>query len=86
MPTPNQKKTPDSVGRIRDALRKRGTSLNAWAAAHDYRPRTVYDAVQIWGDRTDRAPLGGISRSIMADLRADLGPEILPVPAAREAA
>ena len=68
------------VGNILQALRDRGSSLNVWAEARGYAPRSAYHAVKTWGGRTDRAPVGGISRSIMADLRADLGPEIVPDP------
>lgn len=63
---------------IMAALCRRGSSLNAWATAHGYRPRTVYATVSTWGGRTDRAPLGGLGREIMAKLRQDLGSDVVP--------
>lgn len=75
----------DPAARIRGALKARGSSLNAWALAHGYPVRTVYSCVETWAGRTDRDPLGGISRRIMTQLRADLGDEIVP-PVRRQAA
>lgn len=63
---------------IQRALKDQGRSVNAWAAEKGYAPRSVYTAIETWAGRTDRQPWGGISRSIMADLRADLGPELVP--------
>jgi gp16 family phage-associated protein len=57
---------------IRTKLKERGKTLRAWALERGYVPRTAYDVVQRWGHRTDRKPLGGISRQIMADLRREL--------------
>lgn len=77
---PKRRKATDTaaVRNIRQALKARRTSLNAWAKSRGYRVRTVYSAVETWAGRTDRAPHGGISQSIMADLRADLGNELVP--------
>ena len=63
---------------IRHSLRQRGDSIPKFAERHGYAVRTVYQAVETWAGRTDRDPLGGISRSIMADLRAELGPDVVP--------
>lgn len=83
MPSAHQTAQTARVGIIRQALRARGWSLNTWAQAHGYRPRTVYSAVETWAGRTDRQPWGGISRAIMAALAADLGADIVgtPIPA-----
>lgn len=56
---------------IKEQLRKRGTSLHAWAIKNNWPPRTVYTTVERWGHREDR-PLGGIGRQIMADLKREL--------------
>lgn len=64
--------------RVKRALKERGSSLNAWARKKGYTPRSAYSAVDTWADRTDREPLGGISRAIMADLRKELGPKVVP--------
>lgn len=69
---------PSAVRNIRQALRDRGSSLNAWAKDRGYPVRTVYSCVETWAGRTDRAPHGGVSRSIMADLRAELGSDLVP--------
>jgi gp16 family phage-associated protein len=61
-----------TVSDFKAKLRKRGKSLQSWALANGYHPRTVSIVVQRWGDRTDRKPHGGISRKIMADLRHEL--------------
>lgn len=57
---------------IKVKLRERGTSLRGWALARGYQVRTVQNAVQRWEHRQDRAPHGGLSRRIMADLHQDL--------------
>ena len=69
-----------SSQRIYAALRARGTSVPAWARAHGYQPRTVYQVIERWAHRTDRPPHGGMARQIIADLRAELGPELVPAP------
>ena len=65
--------------RVRDALLERGSSLGQWADAHGFKRETAYSVVRNWAGR-GRRPLGGISRQIIAALRAELGPEILPEP------
>jgi len=57
---------------IRAKLKERGKTLRTWALERGYAPRTAYYAVRRWAHRTDRQPLGGIGRQIMADLRRDL--------------
>lgn len=57
---------------IKVKLRERGTSLRGWALARGYEVRTVQNAVKRWEHRLDRAPHGGLSRRIMADLRQEL--------------
>lgn len=69
------------------ALRQRGTSLYAWARAHGFEERTVYRAVDLWAGRSDRVPRGRLTRQILNQLRAELGPDLLPEPnPGREAA
>ena len=63
--------------KIRTALRTRDTSLGKWAEEHGYKRDIAYYVVRHWAGR-ERQPLGGIGRQIMADLRAYLGPEIVP--------
>jgi gp16 family phage-associated protein len=69
----------DTPSKVRAALRTRGTSLRRWAIAKGYHPATAYQVVREWSGRS-RRPLGGIGRSIIADLRAELGNDILPPP------
>ena len=57
---------------IKEQLRKRGTSLRAWAITQGYPRTTVYSVVYRWAHRVDRVPHGGFGRKIMADLRRDL--------------
>lgn len=54
-------------------------SLNAWAKAHGYQRGTVSAVIHTWGQRTDRAPHGGISRAVLQDLRDTLEKGIGPV-------
>ncbi|MCX7258546.1 MAG: hypothetical protein NTZ64_18020 [Polaromonas sp.] len=70
---------------IGDALSIRGQlsmlgwrSFNAWAKAHGYKSRLVIHAVNAWGQRTDRAPHGGISRAVMRDLRQTIAQRVGP--------
>jgi hypothetical protein len=70
-----------AAARILAALAERHGGVVRWAEARGYRWRTVYRVIEIWGPRRDRAPWGGIGRQIMADLRADLGADVVPVPA-----
>lgn len=65
---------------IKAALRKRGTTLSAWAIEHGYPISTAHAVVDRWAGRTDRIPLGGFARQIMSQLRDELGTEIIPVP------
>jgi hypothetical protein len=60
------------------AFRARGETARQWALARGHRPATVYRVINVWGRRTDRAPLGGLSRVILAELREDLGPAVVP--------
>ena len=53
-------------------------SFNAWGVAHGYKAGSVRAAVRTWGERTDRAPHGGISRAVMRDLRTTLAQGIGP--------
>jgi hypothetical protein len=62
------------------ALRAQGTTARQWAIGHGYRESSVYQAIRVWGHRTDRAPLGGISREIISALRSDLGAQVVPLP------
>jgi hypothetical protein len=70
----------EAPARILSALAGRRGGVRAWAEARGYRWRTVYRVIEIWSPRRDRAPLGGMGRQIMADLRADLGTEVVPEP------
>lgn len=58
---------------IRAKLKAKGSNLKRWAEARGYTPRTVQGVVRRWAHRTDRAPLGGLARQIMAELRRELG-------------
>ncbi|PJC22717.1 MAG: hypothetical protein CO065_01105 [Comamonadaceae bacterium CG_4_9_14_0_8_um_filter_57_21] len=53
-------------------------SLSAWAKAHGHKPVTVNSAMKIWGQRSDRAPHGGLSRVVVRDLRATMDMGITP--------
>lgn len=53
-------------------------SFNAWAKAHGYKRTAVSAAVRAWGQRTDRAPHGGISRAVMRDLRQTIAQGLRP--------
>lgn len=53
-------------------------SFTAWANAHGYKRTAVSAAVRAWGQRTDRAPHGGISRAVMHDLRQTLTEGLRP--------
>lgn len=58
---------------VRAALILRGWhSVAEWAAAHGFVPITVRRAIYDWWHRTDREPLGGINRQIIAALRAEV--------------
>lgn len=54
------------------------TSFTAWAKAHGYKRQAVSAAVIAWGQRTDRAPHGGISRAVMRDLRQTIAQRVGP--------
>ncbi len=53
-------------------------NLTVWAHAHGHKPVTVYSVVKIWGQRSDRAPHGGLSRVVVRDLRATMDHGITP--------
>ena len=53
-------------------------SFNVWAQAHGYKRTAVSAAVRTWGLRTDRAPHGVITQSILQDLRTTLDQGIRP--------
>lgn len=57
---------------IRAKLKERGKTLRTWALERGYAPRTAYYVVRRWSHRTDRPPLGGMNRQILADLRREL--------------
>ncbi|MCX8145127.1 MAG: hypothetical protein N3C59_02190 [Azovibrio sp.] len=58
---------------VKAALLLRGwPSVAAWAAAHGFLPVTVRSAIYHWWHRTDREPLGGIGRQVMAALRKEM--------------
>lgn len=58
---------------VRARLMLRGwRSTSAWARENGFLPVTVRKAVNAWGLRTDREPLGGLNRQIIKKLRADL--------------
>lgn len=71
---------------IQAALRAQGRSLRRWALARGYPVTSVYVAVQTWAGRVDRHPQGGQSRQILAELRADLGADLVPEMPQQEAA
>jgi hypothetical protein len=75
---------PAAPKRILKALAKRYGGVKPWSAARKHSWRTVYRVIEVWGPRTDRAPWGGIGRQVMADLRADLGADVVPVPAGEQ--
>lgn len=56
-------------------------SFSAWGEAHGYKPGSVRAAIRTWGQRSDRAPHGGISRAVMRDLRTTLAQGVGPAPA-----
>lgn len=57
------------------------TSFTAWAKAHGYKRGSVSAAIRTWGQRTDRAPHGGISRAVMRDLRQTIAQGVRPATA-----
>ncbi len=79
-------KSDDPMRRVRAALIARGTSLRVWAFAwakrHGRNPLASYSTVRVtisrWGHRRDRAPEGELARMILDDLRAEIGPELIP--------
>jgi hypothetical protein len=79
LPHPVSADSYTAASRVLDALRARGTSARRWALERGYRPRTVYAAIRDWAHRAE-APLGGINRQVIADLRADLGPDYPTAP------
>jgi hypothetical protein len=82
-----------ATSRIRDALATRGLTLRGWSIARARRLgldeessySMVVMTVKRWAHRRD-APRGAISAGIMADLRAELGPDVVePLAASSEA-
>jgi hypothetical protein len=53
-------------------------SLNEWGRAFGHKSGCLHTTVNTWGHRTDRTPHGGLSRAVMADLRATLTQGIRP--------
>ena len=71
-------------GRVHQALLERGSSVNGWAASHGYPKSNVYRVIAEWIEhpqRRGRLPLGGLGREIVTALRAELGPELVPLAA-----
>lgn len=65
--------------RVRGRLAIQGwPSLSAWAAAHGYGEEMANYTVKTWGNRTDKAPHGGVARALMRDLRRTLAEGIGP--------
>jgi hypothetical protein len=73
------------LARIRAAFGARGQTMRKWSVERarllGYHEEGHYSMVVMtikrWAYRTD-APKGAISAGIMADLRAELGPEVIP--------
>lgn len=53
-------------------------SVTAWAKAFGHKPGIVSVAMRTWGQRSDRAPHGGLSRVVVRDLRATMTQGIRP--------
>lgn len=53
-------------------------SLAAWAHAHGHKPGIVNVALRTWGQRSDRAPHGGLSCKVVQDLRVTMDHGITP--------
>ena len=53
-------------------------SLDAWSKAHGYQRTNTHNAVDRWIGRTDKAPRGVITISIMNDLNRTLEQRITP--------
>ncbi|MFN4097787.1 MAG: hypothetical protein ACK4GG_13545 [Sphingomonas sp.] len=68
----------ENMRQVKAALLLRGwNSVSAWAIAHGFLPVTARRAIYDWWHRTDREPLGGINRQIIAELRAEVAkPEL----------
>lgn len=73
-----------AAARVRAALVARGSTMRAWALHHGYPPVSVYCAVNTWARRPDKRPHGGQARRIIAQLRDDLGADVVPEPTAPE--
>lgn len=66
--------------RIRMELARRGATLGRWGIAHGFGRDFTYQVVKRWAGRTDKAPRGAIAAQIMAALRRELGPDLVPIP------
>lgn len=73
------------IPKIRAALAARGLTIRSWSIARARRlgyleeghHSMVAMTIKRWAFRTD-APQGAIAAAIMADLRAELGPDVIP--------
>lgn len=53
-------------------------SMRAWSNVYGYKPVMSNYAVRTWGNRTDKAPHGGIAQALIRDLRRTLEEGIGP--------
>ena len=51
-------------------------SISDWAGRHGFNPVTARRVIYNWANRTDRQPLGGISRDVMRKLRHTVENEV----------
>lgn len=77
--------SPENKEALGDALTIRAklmllgwASLNEWGRAFGHKSGCMHTTINTWGHRTDRTPHGGLSRAVMADLRATLTQGIGP--------
>ena len=71
-PTPQRDPFGSSL-KVRSALMALGwKSMAHWATTFGHKPVTAGVVVRTWWHRADRIPHGGLSRLVMADLRATL--------------
>lgn len=52
--------------------------VSAWCEAYGYKRTSVDAVIKTWGQRSDRAPHGGLSRLVVRDLRATMTQGIGP--------
>lgn len=63
----------ENMRQAKAALLLRGwRSVAEWAIANGFLPVTARRAIYDWWHRTDREPLGGINRQIMAAIKDEL--------------